>query len=117
MDIIKKWEGTIFVSSTGKTEQFKQFSRDYKKALKELLNDYELVDWSTGHFYISSFFKKDNKFVYISISDVRHFKDSWIDNILIRTAKNEKDYTGGRNNLTKLENIKETADRLIKQQQ
>lgn len=43
--------------------------------------------------------------VYFRISDVRFFKNEWIDEILVRAAYNEKDYKGGRNNFCRLEDI------------
>jgi hypothetical protein len=49
---------------------------------------------------------------YASISDVRFFKNSWFDNVLIRTAKSKVDYTGGSNNYCKLEEINDYLLRL-----
>jgi len=92
-----KWRNHEFESSSSTTEEFKSFSRDIKKYLKEKMVGYNLVNYNRGHFYFSAFFEKDEKFIYISSSDVRHFKDEWLNNLLVRTAENEKDYTGGRN--------------------
>lgn len=109
---IKKWLDYPFESSSGLTKEFSLFSKDFKKYLKEKIKDsFDLVNWSRGHFGISGFLKnkKNNKLVYFSCSDVRHFPNSWYENLLIRTAKNEKDYTGGSNDYCKFPNIKEKA--------
>ena len=62
----------------------------------EQLKDIGGTDYkqNNGHYYISGFFKVGEQPFYISISDVRHFT---INNILIRTAKDYKDFTGGSN--------------------
>jgi len=98
---IEKWLNHEFESSCSKTPEFTSFAKEYRKELtKQLPENCEIFNWSVGHFYISCFIKNvvKGKFVYLSINDVRYFIDSWYNNILIRTAKHEKDYTGGSNN-------------------
>lgn len=115
IDGLKKWEGFTFQSSTGLTDEFSSFGRDFKKYIKNICSDkYELIEFSRGHFEVSGFIKnkETGKLVYFSISDVRFFKDSWVDNILIRTAKNEKDYTGGSNCQGTIDNLGEYIERL-----
>jgi len=112
---IKQWIGYTFESSTGPTEEFLQFTRDFKEALNKQIKDkFELVSFDRGHFYISGFLqnKITNKMVYFSSGDVRFFKDNWYVNLLIRTAKDNKDYTGGSNNETTFENIGQKAEQL-----
>lgn len=109
---IEKWLGNRFASSTGATPEFNAFTKDFKRTLKkELGNGFELVKWNKGHFYISAFARNltNQKLAYLSISDVRYFPDSWFDNILIRTAEHEKDYTGGSNHYTKFGDIQKSA--------
>ena len=49
---------------------------------------------SLGYYYLSGFFTVNEQYYYFSIPDVR-----WSDNkLLVRTAKHNKDYTGGANN-------------------
>lgn len=110
----KKWLTHEFQSSSVKTPEFKSFANDFIKDLKSLATGYEFVNVSKGHFYVSGFLKKADKYVYFSISDVRFFRNEWYKNILIRTAKNDKDYTGGVNNSTDLENFKKRVDSLLK---
>ena len=111
---IDVWVGNIFESSSGLTDEFSSFSRDFKKYLKGVAGtDFELY-FSRGHFECYGFLKnkKTDKFAYFSISDVRYFKDSWWDNVLVRTAKNEKDYTGGSNNSCRLTDLRENIKKL-----
>ena len=105
---IKQWLGKQFESSSGLTPEFQSFHRNIKSYLKkELEKDFE-VNVGRGHFYFSGFAKNrsTNKWVYFSASDIRYFPDEWYNNLLVRTAKNDKDYTGGNNHSTKITNIK-----------
>jgi len=98
---IENWVGFHFESSSSLTEEFASFAKDFKKYLSQQVKevDFEIVNWSRGHFEVSGFLKhKTGQFIYFSTSDVRYFADSWYNNVLIRTAEHEKDYTGGSNN-------------------
>jgi hypothetical protein len=115
MKNINQWKNIQFESSAFITPQFASFARAYKKAIIDALdNNFELVNWNRGHFYVSAFFKNrlTEKFICVSCSDVRFFPNEWCFNILIRTAKHDKDYTGGANNYTSLYAICEDAVRL-----
>jgi len=107
----KNWE----FSSGGITgEDFKIFAREFKTFIKKNLpEEAEIVNFSRGHYFLSGFIKKNGKFVYFSIPDVRFFKNEWVNNILIRVAKSDKDYIGGNNNYTNLENFKEAVNKLL----
>ena len=117
---MSQWLGFTFESSSGLTDEFSAFARDFKKYIKQTANDedkkYELLGFSRGHFECSGFVKRGitQKFAYFSISDVRHFPDAWFNNILVRTAKNEKDYTGGSNNYCTLNELEKMFDYLTK---
>ena len=85
-----------------------------RKALKEA--DFTDIKFSNGHYYFSGFATKNNKVIYFSISDVRHFPPTGGGaDLLIRTAKDYKDYTGGSNNYSSLktEEIQTLANKLI----
>jgi|SRR3972149_3605715 len=92
-----------FESSCYKTPEFLSFSRKFKNAIKKELSTIgsELTAYNTGHFYVSGFFrtKKDNQCFYFSLSDVRSGRSQ---PMLYRTAKDEKDYTGGGNEYVEL---------------
>ena len=97
------------------TEEYTLFHKEVKKYIKDLLGDMlELVNWSKGHFEFSGFIrnKETQKLVYFSCSDVRHFPDSWYNDLLIRTAEDDKDYSGRSNDSCKITEIKEKAERL-----
>lgn len=104
---MEKWFNTEFESSTKNTKQFNSFSRNFKTYLKkELPEDIKIINFTKGHFNISIFVKNETsgKFAYISVWDVRLGK-CWSKNILYRTAKDEKDFTGGSNRYSKLEDL------------
>lgn len=88
---------------------YKTFQTKYINYLKDICasNNWKLVNVGKNHYCFSAFIKggTENKYVYISISDVRYFQNDWYKHILIRTAKNETDYKGGFNNYTTLERL------------
>lgn len=88
---------------------YKSFQTKYINYLKDMCasNNWKLVNVGKNHYCFSAFIKggTENKYVYISISDVRYFQNDWYKHILIRTAKNETDYRGGFNNYTTLERL------------
>ena len=76
-------------------------------------NGYEIHSWNKGHYDCSAVIKDNvGRYIYMSISDVRYFINNWIDNILIRTMKHEKDQTGGDNHYTDLINLTKDIARL-----
>ena len=99
-----------FESSIGKTKEFSSFATKFKNLIKSIANEanpnFVLEDYNVGHFYVSGFIKntENDKFVYFSISDVRcpSLQQYVLNNILIRTAQHNKDFTGGANNFVDL---------------
>lgn len=116
-DKMDKWRGFTFESCSVKTPEFLQFARDFRAFVKaQLTETSKIVSYNAGHFYVSGFIYNgySGKYVYFSISDVRHFPGEWARNILIRTAKSDKDYTGGRNDSATLEMFGEVVFNLLK---
>uniref|UniRef100_A0A6M3KFX5 Uncharacterized protein n=1 Tax=viral metagenome TaxID=1070528 RepID=A0A6M3KFX5_9ZZZZ len=113
---LEDWRGNCFESSSCKTLEFIAFARAFKAyiAKKAKLNNLQLVNVSTGHFYLCGFFfnPRSGKYAYFSTSDVRYSRDAWWNNVLIRTAQHDKDWTGGGNQYTPLVGIGEMALRL-----
>lgn len=107
------WKGNSFESSCYKTPEFMAFARMFRSHIQKQAKDngLEVTNFSTGHFYCSGFFRNETtgKFAYFSISDVRHFPDSWIDDVLLRTAEDDQDYTGGRNLFVHINSIGQKA--------
>jgi hypothetical protein len=105
----KSWE----FSSGGTTgEDFKIFARKFRNHIKKIMPN-ATVTVNPNHYYVYGFIEQNSKFVYFSISDVRFFPKQWFNNVLIRTAKNASDYTGGSNGYTTLENFAENVNRLL----
>lgn len=103
------WLGHHFESSTGLTSEFSLFRKQIKRFIKNALPPYlELImPFGSLHFSFSGFIKnlETGKYVYFSCSDVRSFPDDWYYNLLIRTAKDERDFTGGMNRFIKLPSL------------
>jgi cysteinyl-tRNA synthetase len=112
---MERWLNNSFESSSGLTPEFATFAKDFKKAITDSIKDnFELVNWSRGHFEVFGFLKNKTteKMVYFSISDVRYWQNEWYDHILIRTAEHDKDYTGGSNCYTTFKGLREATERL-----
>ena len=85
-----------FESSATETKQFSCFARTFRREFHAVLKEIgcENLQISKGHFDIYGFFTYKQQIYYFSISDVRWFKE----HLMIRTATDYKDYTGGTNN-------------------
>jgi len=101
-----------FESSSGLTEEFKQFYSTFRSEFKKELKTIGATDivFSRGHFYVSGFFTVNNQAMYFSLSDVRSFIYSKVQDpyscmhkLLYRTAQNYKDYSGGANQYVSIE--------------
>ena len=91
--------------------------RFIKELAKKLEAEVETSRNKSGNIdrrYVSGFLSKNNKVVYISISDSGCIRD--LGEILYRTAENTKDYTGGNNNFAKIseEGIEELKTKVAK---
>ncbi len=100
------------------SQKAKNFARHIKAYLTGVAyeNDMELVQFNVGHYYISGFFKKRNKYVYFSREIERYNKPINLENkydILIRTAESDKDYRGGFNYYTGIATIGRDSLRLL----
>ena len=100
-----------FESSSGKTPEFMEFTKVFKKEFTKELKSINAIDiiFSIGHFDISGFFTIDKQAWYFSIPDVRDmdygleiYPNSCMNQLLYRTAKDYKDYTGGYNRYAKI---------------
>lgn len=111
---INKWLGHTFQTSSSRTPEYLAWHRDFRSALKKILPDgAELILSKPNHFDATGFVKRADRFVYFSVSDIRFWQDEWSNHVLIRTAKHDKDWTGGANNYTTLDNFTENVDRLL----
>lgn len=82
---------------------FKAFFRKEKKRLTEILTQKGCtkIELNYGFYYFSGFFTAPSGQVYyISCSDTRHFGYK---RLLIRTAKNYSDFSGGSNQYSNID--------------
>jgi hypothetical protein len=99
-----------FQSACNLTPEFAQFYRTFKSEFtKELqkINATE-IEFHRGHFYLSGFFRTpDGQLWYFSLSDVRGMEhclnQGCMGKLLYRTAKHNKDWTGGQNRYATIE--------------
>jgi len=104
--IIQRLKARIEDAGCYNSKDFISFSREFKKMMNAELKKVngENLKMNTGHYYVSGFFTVDEQVWYFSISDVRYFPEETIHNgMLIRTAKDYKDYTGGQNQYIRIE--------------
>lgn len=92
-------------SYTGK--DYKTFQTKYINYLKSICNDnnWQITNVHKNHYTFSLFIKSKNKYIYFSICDVRYNQNQWWYHVLLRTAQNDSDFTGGQNNFSNLPNI------------
>lgn len=116
---LKKYIDYKFSTGCYTGEDYKSFQTKYINYLKSMCteNNWQLINVGKNHYCFSAFIKGgiENKYVYISISDVRYFANEWYNHILVRTAKNEVDYKGGFNNFVTLENLESKVATLLKE--
>ena len=89
--------GFVFESSCSRTPQYLEFHRIFKREFTAVLKPFikEVDIHKPNHFDITGFFKlNDDRIFYFSVGDLRWNKES----VMIRTAKDFKDYSGGSNN-------------------
>lgn len=99
-----------FESAPNKTPEFKSFVSTFKREFKRELEALGAtnIKFNVGHFYISGFFtSKTGQVYYFSLPDVRGFSygnvQGHMNQLLYRTAKDYKDYTGGVNQYVPIE--------------
>ena len=102
-------------SSGGITgDDYKSFQRKYKNYLEKILPEgYSIYSWNKNHYQFSAVIEYNGRYVYMSISDVRYWQNEWFTNILVRTMKHEKDWTGGTNTYASIFNLSNRIQRLM----
>jgi len=105
---LEKYLDYKFSSGAFTGKDYLTFQTKYINYLKSLAKEsgFECIRVLKSHYQFSTFFKLDNKYIYLSISDVRYFQNEWYNHILFRTSLTEYDYTGGQNFYTNLPNLK-----------
>ena len=115
-----KWQSCILADAGG------YVSREYRSfqtaLIREISNYAKAIDATVvsnikGHYDTSCFVGRNGKFVYISHSSGLSRRADGVsidlDSFLIRTAKHEKDYTGGSNRYCHLSKLQSMIDELL----
>ena len=113
---LEKYLHYTFSTGCDTGEDYKSFQRKYINYLRALCKEHgwELCNPSKGHYEFSVFIRNcEGNYIYVSIPDVRFWKNQWYNHILIRCTRGEKDYHGGGNNYTSLPNLTRTAEWLF----
>ena len=114
---LAKYLNYEFSSGPYTGEDYKKFQTKYINYLRSMCkkNGWELVNIGRNHYCFTAFVRnQQKKYIYISISDVRHFCDDWFFHILYRSAAHERDYRGGPNQYTDLEDLPMSIERLFR---
>lgn len=124
---IRKWNGrTLEDDGCYLSKEFHSFQVAFFNAMRKIAKslDGEVVNPLYGHYDMSGFVKRGDKYVYFSYSNgcgrggrnhvVLKDNGDWLSPMFCRTAKNEKDYLGGSNNNCNFENCEEVIERLLK---
>lgn len=116
-DFEKQYLGRQFINGGGyTTKEYDTFQTKYVNYLRSVCKDngWTLAKVGKMHYEFSVFIKDANgRFVYLAISDVRYWQDQWYTHILIRSAKSDRDYTGGTNRYTDLPDLAENVRRIF----
>ena len=125
-NFIKKWHGrTLEDWGSVVSPEYHSFQVSFFNAMRKIAKGIgaEVVKPSYGHYDMSGFIKRGDKYVYFSYSHCGNrtqvlLKDTSLyygasSPLLIRTAENEKDYHGGSNNYAAFEVCEEMIDKLL----
>lgn len=100
-DSLKKWIGYQFSSGSTTGGDYKQFQREMRTDLRcqAKANGLELHDFHNNHYEFTAVLRnpETNRFIHISIPDVRFWQDQWLNHVLYRRMKHDKDWTGEGN--------------------
>ena len=118
---VKKYQGkTLQDDGPVKSQDFIRFARDFRGVVKDCAATIgaNLKKFSVGHYFVSGFLEKDEKYVYFYYSEPRCMaidllrRDPMM-GILVRTADGPTDFRGGRNNFCNIMEFAYTAANLL----
>ena len=120
---IKKWHGKPIKDDGSYTSrQFNSFAKELKTVISQEAErmGITLTNYSAGHYFVSGFLAvRDDAYVYFSYDVPRGelpldlTKKDACYGFLVRTAKNETDYTGGQNHFTDFAGLFELSEKLL----
>lgn len=122
-NIYKKYNG-IGIQDDGSvtSKEFNSFYREFISTLKKALmkKDIKVVRTSKGHYDLSAFVERNDKYAYISYSVPRGNQPLDLDrtdpmsSVLYRLADNDKDYKGKINHFCDVLSLVDNLDNLLK---
>ena len=122
MNKFKKWD-RIRMEDWGSSmsTEAKSFYREFKNYLKREFPDAVFTGFKPNHYDFSGFISMDGLTIYVSHSLKRvcggafvDFNDSYCPNgVLYRTAKNTKDFRGGRNNFCSIYGLSDALKQMF----
>lgn len=120
--VVRKYQNKILEDwGSVMSNEAKQFAKDFKRRLNLNAKNrkMEVVNFSVGHYFLSGFIKKNDKYVYFSYNIPRYetpinlYSRSCHSGFLVRSAEHEKDYRGGFNNFCNLPQFFDTVEYLL----
>lgn len=102
-------------------DEFAQFSKDFRSALKEFAHSFDgqCVNYSKGHYDVSGFIEHPAGYVYVSYSvprgeyPINASRRDPMEGVLYRKAESMTDYHGGPNQFTSLKEFTEDVGNFI----
>ena len=123
---IRKWNGrTLQDDGCVVSKEFHSFQVAFMNAMRKIASSLggELVNHSYGHYDMSGFIKRGDNYVYFSYSSLDRTYvqlkntnlslNGWYAPLLIRKAKDAKDYRGETNNYAAFDRCEILIDRLL----
>ncbi len=120
---MKKWDGFDFEynrsyenpprEGTDASDECYAFNKAFRAYLNRSLKPYgwQVVKSKPNYFDVTVVITDGDNYMYISIGDVR-YTNNVCDRILYRTMAHAKDWRGGNNNYTNIDNLVEDCMRL-----
>ena len=115
---LQPWWDHEFSSGGTTGPDYKEFQAAYGRWLRKALKGYRVTVLGNHYEFSAVVTKKGeggspDRFVYLSISDVRFFPREWAQHVLVRTMAHEKDWTGGPNTYCGVNGIPERVGELM----
>lgn len=111
-DYVKELEGILnkdYNHEIPDISRSREFTKVYRKMLTSMIKEkgwrLSVLTPPTWSFMRGFIINEDNKRVYFCTPDYRYFNYQWQNSVLVRTATNDKDFNGGVNHYTPLENF------------
>ena len=121
-NLYKKYNGkTLADDLYAVSREYNNFQNAFNRMAKDIAANInaEVVKTLKSHYDGSMFFKRGDKYVYVhygNSTDRTHIvldNSGWNGFLYCRTAKNDRDYTGGPNNFVSLKELADKIDELL----